>query len=139
MPRQKDAMLAGRKIIVIDDDFRNIFSLTSALEQHEIEVLYAATGREGIEILKSEPGIDLALIDVMMPEMDGYETMRQIRALAELAELPLIAVTAKAMKGDREKCLEAGASDYVTKPVDPERLLAILHQWMRRDAVQVLQ
>ncbi len=129
---QKDPALAGRKIVIIDDDFRNIFSLTSALEQHEMEVLYAETGKEGIEMLQSITDVDLALIDVMMPEMDGYETMRQIRSLDGLADLPLIAVTAKAMKGDREKCIEAGASDYLAKPVDIDRLVSMLRVWLYR-------
>jgi signal transduction histidine kinase/DNA-binding response OmpR family regulator len=127
---QKDPSLAGKKIVVIDDDFRNIFALTSALEQHDMEVLYAETGRNGIELLKCTPGVDLALIDVMMPEMDGYETMREIRKIPNLALLPLIAVTAKAMKGDREKCIEAGASDYLAKPVEIDQLLSMLRVWL---------
>ncbi len=127
---KKDPALAGRKIAVIDDDFRNIFSLTSALEQHDMDVLYAETGREGIELLKSTPDIDLVLVDVMMPEMDGYETMQQIRSIEDFADLPIIAVTAKAMKGDREKCIEAGASDYLAKPVEIAQLLSLLRVWL---------
>jgi CheY-like chemotaxis protein len=95
-----------------------------------MEVLYAETGRNGIELLKSTPGVDLALIDVMMPEMDGYETMGEIRKIPHLAALPLIAVTAKAMKGDREKCIEAGASDYLAKPVEIDQLLSMLRVWL---------
>jgi CheY-like chemotaxis protein len=124
--------LAGAKILIVDDDIRNIYSLTSVLESYDVEVLHAEGGHEGIAILKGNPGIDIALIDIMMPEMDGYETMQQIRALPDLAEVPLIAVTAKAMKGDRQKCLDAGASDYIAKPVDIDLLLALLRVWLAR-------
>jgi CheY-like chemotaxis protein len=124
--------LAGAKILIVDDDIRNIYSLTSVLESYDVEVLHAERGRDGILILEQTPGIDIALIDIMMPEMDGYETMQQIRQRAELAELPLIAVTAKAMKGDRQKCLDAGASDYIAKPVDIDLLLALLRVWIAR-------
>jgi len=122
--------LAGAKILIVDDDIRNIYSLTSVLESHDVEVLHAERGRDGILILEQTPGIDVALIDIMMPEMDGYETMQQIRKQPDLASLPLIAVTAKAMKGDRQKCLDAGASDYIAKPVDIELLLALLRVWI---------
>jgi signal transduction histidine kinase/DNA-binding response OmpR family regulator len=124
--------LAGAKILIVDDDIRNIYSLTSVLENYEVEVLHAERGRDGILILEQTPGIDVALIDIMMPEMDGYETMQQIRARPSLASVPLIAVTAKAMKGDRQKCLDAGASDYIAKPVDIELLLALLRVWIIR-------
>jgi CheY-like chemotaxis protein/two-component sensor histidine kinase len=122
--------LAGTKILIVDDDIRNIYSLTSVLESYEVEVLHAERGRDGIDILEQTPGIDVALIDIMMPEMDGYETMQKIREKPALAGLPLIAVTAKAMKGDRQKCLDAGASDYIAKPVDIELLLALLRVWI---------
>jgi len=122
--------LAGTKILIVDDDIRNIYSLTSVLESHDVEVLHAERGRDGILILEQTPGIDAALIDIMMPEMDGYETMRQIRRRPQLADVPLISVTAKAMKGDRQKCLDAGASDYIAKPVDIELLLALLRVWI---------
>ncbi len=122
--------LAGAKILIVDDDIRNIYSLTSVLESFDVEVLHAERGQDGILILEQTPGIDVALIDIMMPEMDGYETMQQIRRRRALAELPLIAVTAKAMKGDRQKCLDAGASDYIAKPVDIELLLALLRVWI---------
>ena len=122
--------LAGTKVLIVDDDIRNIYSLTSVLESFDVEVLHAESGRDGILILEQTPGIDVALIDIMMPEMDGYETMGQIRERPELAEVPLIAVTAKAMKGDRQKCLDAGASDYIAKPVDIELLLALLRVWI---------
>ncbi|MFN3389605.1 MAG: HAMP domain-containing protein, partial [Allosphingosinicella sp.] len=110
--------LSGAKILIVDDDIRNIYSLTSVLESYDVEVLHAERGRDGILILEQTPDVDAALIDIMMPEMDGYETMQQIRRQEELANVPLIAVTAKAMKGDRQKCLDAGASDYIAKPVD---------------------
>ncbi len=124
--------LAGAKVLIVDDDIRNIFSLTSVLESHDVEVLHAERGKDGILILEQTPGVDVALIDIMMPEMDGYETMRQIRSKPNLSDLPLIAVTAKAMKGDRQKCLDAGASDYIAKPVDIELLLALLRVWVAR-------
>jgi signal transduction histidine kinase/DNA-binding response OmpR family regulator len=124
--------LAGAKVLIVDDDIRNIFSLTSVLESHEVEVLHAERGKDGILILDQTPGVDVALIDIMMPDMDGYETMKQIRQRPALADVPLIAVTAKAMKGDRQKCLDAGASDYIAKPVDIELLLALLRVWVGR-------
>jgi CheY-like chemotaxis protein len=124
--------LAGAKILIVDDDIRNIYSLTSVLESHDVEVLHAERGKDGILILEQTPGIDIALIDIMMPEMDGYETMQQIRRRGHLCEVPLIAVTAKAMKGDRQKCLDAGASDYIAKPVDIDLLLALLRVWLGR-------
>jgi CheY-like chemotaxis protein len=131
-PVQQIPELAGAKVLIVDDDIRNIFSLTSVLESHDVEVLHAERGKDGILILEQTPGVDVGLIDIMMPEMDGYETMKQIRERQELADLPLIAVTAKAMKGDRQKCLDAGASDYIAKPVDIELLLALLRVWVAR-------
>jgi CheY-like chemotaxis protein len=130
--RRADGSLEGRKVLVIDDDMRNIFSLTSALEQHGMSVVFAENGLEGIEKLQATPDIDVALVDIMMPEMDGYETMQEIRKIPRYRDLPLIAVTAKAMKGDREKCLEAGATDYVSKPVDIDQLLAVLRVQLSR-------
>jgi signal transduction histidine kinase/CheY-like chemotaxis protein/HAMP domain-containing protein len=124
--------LAGAKVLIVDDDIRNIFSLTSVLENHDVEVLHAERGKDGILILDQTPDIDVALIDIMMPDMDGYETMREIRKRPGLADVPLIAVTAKAMKGDRQKCLDAGASDYIAKPVDIELLLALVRVWVAR-------
>jgi signal transduction histidine kinase/DNA-binding response OmpR family regulator/HAMP domain-containing protein len=118
--------LAGRKVLIVDDDIRNIFALTGALEQHGITVLNAENGKDGLETLKNNPGIDVVLMDIMMPELDGYDTIRIIRRLEEFKNLPIIAVTAKAMKGDREKCIEAGASDYISKPVNIEQLLSLL-------------
>jgi CheY-like chemotaxis protein len=131
--RQGELPLAGRRVLVIDDDLRNIFALTSVLEQHQVQVMHAENGRTGIEMLRASKEVDIVLMDVMMPEMDGYETCRAIRDLAEFKSLPIIALTAKAMKGDREKCLQAGASDYVTKPVDLEQLFSVMRVWITGD------
>jgi CheY-like chemotaxis protein len=124
--------LAGAKVLIVDDDIRNIYSLTSVLETYGIDVVHAERGRDGIALLEQNRDIDVALIDIMMPEMDGYETMREIRRRPGFRELPLISVTAKAMKGDRQKCLEAGASDYIAKPVDLDLLMALLRVWIGR-------
>jgi HAMP domain-containing protein/signal transduction histidine kinase/DNA-binding response OmpR family regulator len=132
--RGHDTTLRGKKVLVVDDDVRNIFALTSVLEQHEFQVVHAENGRAGIEMLLKTPGIDTVLMDIMMPEMDGYETMRAIRKIPEFKSLPIIAVTAKAMKGDRAKCIEAGASDYITKPVDLDQLFSVLRVWLARGA-----
>jgi CheY-like chemotaxis protein len=129
---QSDPVLAGKKVLIIDDDVRNIFALTSMLEHHQMQILYAENGRDGLAMLQNTPGINVILMDVMMPEMDGYETTRAIRNISQFASLPIIALTAKAMKGDREKCIEAGASDYITKPVDSEQLLSLLRVWLYR-------
>jgi CheY-like chemotaxis protein len=129
---QTDAVLAGRKVLIVDDDLRNIFALTAILERRKMQVLYAEDGRAGIEVLQKTPDIDTVLMDIMMPVMDGYETMRAIRAMDQFKALPIIALTAKAMKGDREKCIEAGASDYVAKPVKAEQLLSLLRVWLYR-------
>jgi len=130
--RRSEPLLAGRKALIVDDDVRNIFALTSVLERHGMQVLYAENGKDGIALLKKTPDVDIVLMDVMMPEMDGYETTRQIRALGRFRKLPIVALTAKAMKGDREKCLEAGASDYIAKPVDVDQLLSLLRVWLHR-------
>ncbi len=127
-----DPTLSGRKALVVDDDVRNIFALTTFLERSEMKVMYAESGRDGIARLQETPDIDVVLMDVMMPEMDGYETMRAIREMPRFRNLPIIAVTAKAMKGDREKCIEAGASDYIAKPVDMDQLLSLLRVWLYR-------
>ncbi|MEH2336557.1 HAMP domain-containing protein [Nostoc sp.] len=126
----QDYLLTGKKALIIDDDVRNIFALTSMLERYQIQVLYAENGREGITLLETTSDIDVVLMDVMMPEMDGYETTRVIRQNDQFKSLPIIALTAKAMQGDREKCIEAGASDYITKPVDTEQLLSLLRVWL---------
>jgi len=130
--RRREPGLAGRKVLIVDDDIRNIFSLTGVLEQHDVEVLHAESGREGIAMLNESPDIDMVLMDVMMPDMDGYETMRQIRRSERFRKLPMIAITAKAMKGDREKCIEAGASEYISKPVDVDQLVSMMRVWLRR-------
>ena len=128
--RQSDPILAGKKILIVDDDIRNIFALTSILEQHHMTAVYAENGFDGIEQLKQHPDFDVVLMDIMMPEMDGYQTMHAIRKMPEFASLPIIAVTAKAMKVDRQKCIDAGASDYLSKPVDPDQLLSLLRVWL---------
>jgi len=130
--RRSESTLAGKKVLVVDDDVRNIFALSTVLEQHGLQVVHAENGRAGIEMLLKTPGIDGVLMDIMMPEMDGYETMKAIRQIGEFRSLPLIAVTAKAMKGDRAKCIAAGASDYITKPVDLDQLFSILRVWLVR-------
>ena len=127
--------LAGKQILIVDDDIRNIYSLTSVLEARGASVMHAERGQEAIDLLESHPGIDVALVDIMMPEMDGYETMRRIRAKPLIAKIPLVAVTAKAMVGDRQKCLDAGADDYVAKPVDVDVLMALLRVTFERAAL----
>jgi HAMP domain-containing protein/signal transduction histidine kinase/DNA-binding response OmpR family regulator len=129
--RSDDAM-AGRKVLVVDDDVRNIFAVSSVLERRGMQVLSAGTGREAIQTIESTPDLAIVLMDIMMPEMDGYETMQTIRQNPALRRLPMIALTAKAMKGDRERCLEAGASEYLAKPVNTEQLLSVLRMWLHR-------
>jgi CheY-like chemotaxis protein len=129
---QSDEALVGRKVLVVDDDVRNIFALSSVLERRGMTVLTADTGREAIEIIESTPDLGIVLMDIMMPEMDGYETMQVIRQNPKFHRLPIIALTAKAMKGDREKCLDAGASEYLAKPVNTEQLLSALRMWLYR-------
>jgi CheY-like chemotaxis protein/signal transduction histidine kinase len=124
--------LRAKKVLVVDDDARNIFALTTILESQEMEVVSATNGRQAIELIESTPEISVVLMDIMMPEMDGYETMREIRKDSKFRKLPILALTAKAMKGDREKCLEAGASDYISKPVNTEQLLSLLRVWLYR-------
>ena len=127
-----DKALAGKKVLIVDDDIRNIFALTSVLECYHMEIRSAETGREAIRVLQEEEDVDVVLMDIMMPEMDGLDTMKAIRKLPRFKTLPIIAVTAKAMKGDREKCIEAGAWDYLSKPVDTEQMLAVLRGWLHR-------
>jgi CheY-like chemotaxis protein len=142
LPPEKQAMLerlhrgdddlVGKKVLVVDDDARNIFALSSVLERRGMQVLTAGTGNEAIAILANTPDVAIVLMDIMMPEMDGYQTMQTIRQQPALRRLPIVALTAKAMKGDREKCLEAGASDYLAKPVNTEQLLSSLRLWLHR-------
>ncbi|HEY8607592.1 MAG TPA: HAMP domain-containing protein [Noviherbaspirillum sp.] len=127
-----DGGLAGRKVLIVDDDLRNIFALSSVLERQQMQVLFAENGKDGIEVLEKDPGIEIVLMDIMMPEMDGYDTMRAIRAIPKFRSLPIITLTAKAMKGDRDKCLAAGASDYITKPVDVAQLLSLMRIWLHQ-------
>jgi len=127
-----DDALVGKKVLVVDDDVRNIFALSSVLERRGMAVLTASTGREAIAQLESTDDVAIVLMDIMMPEMDGYQTMQVIRENSAFRRLPIIALTAKAMKGDREKCLEAGASEYLAKPVNTEQLLSALRMWLHR-------
>jgi len=130
--RQTDSVLTGKKILIVDDDVRNIFAITSLLERYQMQVIFAENGRDGITTLEENLDASIVLMDVMMPEMDGYEATRAIRSQARFRSLPIIALTAKAMQGDREKCIEAGASDYITKPVDTDQLLSLLRVWLYR-------
>ena len=130
--QRSDSVLAGKKVLVIDDDVRNIFSLTSLLERFQMEVIFAENGRDGIDLLKNTPDVDAILVDIMMPDIDGYDIMRQIRGMRKFKSTPMIAVTAKAMKGDRERCIEAGASDYISKPADVDRLLSLLRLYLEK-------
>ncbi|KAF1085416.1 Autoinducer 2 sensor kinase/phosphatase LuxQ [Sporotomaculum syntrophicum] len=122
--------LEGRKILIVDDDPRNVFALTALLENHKMDVLFAVDGKDGIKTLLENPDIDLVLMDIMLPEMDGYEAMRRIRQMPQYQALPIIALTAKAMKYDREKCINAGASDYISKPVNLKQLLSLIKVWL---------
>ena len=125
-------VLRRRKVLIVDDDARNIFALTTMLENQEMDVVSATNGRRAIELIQNKPDINVVLMDIMMPEMDGYQTMREIRKDPQFGALPILALTAKAMKGDREKCLEAGASDYIAKPVNTNELLSLLRVWLYR-------
>jgi CheY-like chemotaxis protein len=129
---QSNKPLAGKTVLNEDDDMRNIFALSTVLEEHEMLIVSADNGRDAIRILRDRENVDIVLMDIMMPEMDGMETMREIRKVPRLKNLPIVAVTAKAMKGDREKCIEAGAWDYLSKPVDTEQMLAVLRAWLHR-------
>jgi CheY-like chemotaxis protein len=125
-------ILRGRKVLVVDDDARNIFALTSLLENQEMDVVSATNGLNAIDIIQNTSDLNIVLMDIMMPEMDGYETMREIRKAPEFRTIPILALTAKAMKGDREKCLNAGASDYIAKPVNTDQLLSLMRVWLFR-------
>jgi len=127
---RQDTVLAGRKVLIVDDDVRNIFALTSALEAYSMDVVHAENGQEGIKLLRATPGIEAVLMDIMMPEMDGYEAISAIRKMDEFRQLPIIALTAKAMKADRDHCLQVGASDYISKPLDMDQLFSLLRVWL---------
>jgi CheY-like chemotaxis protein len=129
---RRDPVLAGRRVLIVDDDVRNIFALTSALESYNMKVVHAENGQEGIKLLQATPNIQAVLMDIMMPEMDGYEAISAIRKMDEFKQLPIIALTAKAMKADRDHCLEVGASDYISKPLDMDHLLSLLRVWLYR-------
>jgi CheY-like chemotaxis protein len=128
--RSKNDVLTNKKVLIVDDDVRNLFALTTAFERYSIQAITAESGQEAMHILGENPDIDIVLMDIMMPEMDGYETTQKIRREHKNSSLPIIAVTAKAMKGDREKCIEAGASDYITKPVKIDQLLSLMRVWL---------
>jgi CheY-like chemotaxis protein len=127
-----DPVLQGRKVLIVDDDMRNIFALATVLDDHGMTIVSADNGRAAVRLVQSDPDIDIVLMDIMMPEMDGMQTMREIRQLPRGRQLPIIAVTAKAMKGDREKCIQAGAWDYLSKPVDTAQLLSVMRGWLAR-------
>ena len=127
-----DEVLTGKKVLIVDDDVRNLFATTSLLERYRMNVISAETGPAALELLGQNRDVDVVLMDIMLPEMDGYQVMRSIRHMFGFEALPIIALTAKAMKGDREKCIDAGASDYISKPVDTERLLTLLRAWLHR-------
>jgi HAMP domain-containing protein/CheY-like chemotaxis protein/signal transduction histidine kinase len=129
---ESDPALTGKRVLVVDDDARNLFAITTILEQHEMKAAYAENGQQALDALRNQGPFDIVLMDVMMPEMDGYEATRRIRLQPEHAQLPIIALTAKAMQGDREKCIQAGASDYITKPVDSDQLVSLLRVWLYR-------
>jgi CheY-like chemotaxis protein len=142
LPKEKQTMLErihrsneilrSQKVLVVDDDARNIFALASLLENHEMEVITATSGSMALEIAARTPDLSIVLMDIMMPDMDGYETIRNIRADPRFSTLPIVALTAKAMAGDREKCIEAGASDYISKPVNTDHLLSLMRVWLFR-------
>ncbi len=127
-----DEILKNKSILLVDDDIRNIYSLTNALEEEGLHCITAENGKVALEALKENPNIDLVLMDVMMPQMDGYEATVEIRKMDEFSKLPIIALTAKAMKGDKEKCLAVGMSDYISKPVNVEQLLSLMRVWLYR-------
>jgi hypothetical protein len=129
---ETETVLKDKRILIVDDDIRNIFAMTSLLERYGMQIMSAETGKAALEKLQSVTDIEVVLMDIMMPDMDGYDTMRAIRKFGKFRSLPVIALTAKAMKGDREKCIDAGASDYIAKPVDSAELLSLLRLWLYR-------
>jgi CheY-like chemotaxis protein len=130
--RDREAAFEGRRILIVEDDVRNVFALTSVLEPRGAKVEIARNGREALEHLRQNPGVDLVLMDIMMPVMDGLQATRELRKQPQFAKLPIIALTAKAMIDDREKCLEAGANDYIAKPLDADKLLSLARVWIRK-------
>jgi CheY-like chemotaxis protein len=130
MIHNKEEIFNGKTILMVDDDIRNVFALSSILEGQGMSVLVSENGKEALELLEQKPEIDLILMDIMMPEMDGYETMEQIKNQPRFSKIPIIALTAKAMKGDRQKCIDAGANDYLAKPLDTGKLLSLLRVWL---------
>ena len=130
MVHDKESILKDKKVLIVDDDARNVFALTTILEEKEMEVFARSNGKKALDFLEQHPDIDLILMDIMMPEMDGYEAIQKIRAQASFRKLPIIALTAKAMKGDKAKCIEVGASDYLAKPVDTDKLISMLRVWL---------
>jgi CheY-like chemotaxis protein len=130
--RASDTVLNGRRVLIVDDDIRNIFALASVLEEHGMTAISASNGRDALRIMSDQKDVDIVLMDIMMPDMDGIETMREARKLSSCRDLPIIALTAKAMKGDRDRCIEAGAWDYLSKPVDTRHLLSVLRSWLHR-------
>ena len=122
--------LTGKKVLLVDDDVRNVFALSSILELNGMEVIFAENGFESLELLQNNKDVDVVLMDIMMPEMDGYEAIERIREIPTFKNLPIIALTAKAMKEDREKCMEVGASDYIVKPIEPDQLISLIKVWL---------
>jgi CheY-like chemotaxis protein len=127
-----EEVFKGKKVLIVDDDVRNVFALTSVLEANGMEVIFAENGKDGLDTLSANPDVDLVLMDIMMPELDGYQTIEAVRKLPEFRQLPIISLTAKAMRGDREKSIASGASDYITKPVDTDQLLSLMRVWLYR-------
>jgi CheY-like chemotaxis protein len=130
MVRDSDEALKGRKVLLVDDDLRNTFALSKVLRKHGLDVVMADNGKLALDKLESEAGIELVIMDIMMPVMDGYEAIGRIRTMPQFQSLPIIALTAKAMTGDREKCIERGANDYMTKPLDTDKLLSLIRVWL---------
>jgi tubulin-specific chaperone A len=130
MAHEKETVLSGKKVLIVDDDMRNIFALSHALKAKEMTVIRAETGQEALDMLDTHPDIDIVLMDIMMPVMDGYEAMRKIREQEKFWKLPILALTAKAMKDDRKKCIEAGANDYLAKPIDLDKVMSMLRVWL---------
>ena len=128
----KEAILAEKKVLIVDDDSRNVFALATVLENYDMEVIFADNGKKALKLLEEQDTIAIVLMDIMMPEMDGYEAMREIRKQLRFRQLPIIALTAKAMKGDKAKCIEAGANDYLSKPVDTDKLISLMRVWLYR-------